>query len=162
MIDFNCNIYRPAAGLFSALTYYMDELWHWFMPWLAMRLVHVYPTRLIFVRGEDILSEGQRLHSAREVEKRLKEANIDPKGMQDYINAFRWGTLPLHAGGGIGKSFYSISFSFALWDEILIIYDLGLQSDSSCSSSNSVICTMPPSSLPHNPKSFSLEFHMNT
>jgi aspartyl-tRNA synthetase len=55
----------------------------------------------IFVRGEEILSGGQRLHSAEELEKRLKEAGVDAEGMQDYVNAFRWG-MPPHAGGGIG------------------------------------------------------------
>lgn len=55
----------------------------------------------IFVRGEEILSGGQRLHSAEELEKRLKEAGIDEEGMEDYVNAFRWG-MPPHAGGGIG------------------------------------------------------------
>lgn len=55
----------------------------------------------IFVRGEEILSGGQRLHSATELIKRLKEAEIDPKEMADYVNAFKWG-MPPHAGGGIG------------------------------------------------------------
>jgi aspartyl-tRNA synthetase len=55
----------------------------------------------IFVRGEEILSGGQRLHSAHELEKSLKEAGINPEDMKDYVNAFRWG-MPPHAGGGIG------------------------------------------------------------
>ncbi|KAF7979700.1 hypothetical protein HWV62_41034 [Athelia sp. TMB] len=55
----------------------------------------------IFLRGEEILSGGQRLHSAKEIEKRIEAAGINPAEMEDYINAFRWG-MPPHAGGGIG------------------------------------------------------------
>lgn len=60
----------------------------------------------IFVRGEEILSGGQRLHSARELQKRLSAAGIDPDSMKDYVNAFKWG-MPPHAGGGIGTLFVS-------------------------------------------------------
>lgn len=62
----------------------------------------------IFVRGEEILSGGQRLHSAVEMEKRMKEAGIDPKSMTEYLDGFRWG-MPPHAGGGIGKSILHIT-----------------------------------------------------
>jgi len=55
----------------------------------------------IFVRGEEILSGGQRLHSAKELLERLDAAGIDPDSMVDYVNAFKWG-MPPHAGGGIG------------------------------------------------------------
>lgn len=57
----------------------------------------------IFLRGEEILSGGQRLHSAVELEQRLEEAGIDSEGMQDYVDAFRW-AMPPHAGGGIGDA----------------------------------------------------------
>lgn len=57
----------------------------------------------IFLRGEEILSGGQRLHSAAALQKRLEEAGIDPAEMADYLNAFKWG-MPPHAGGGIGAS----------------------------------------------------------
>lgn len=56
----------------------------------------------IFVRGEEILSGGQRLHSAKELEKRLEEAGIEKESMKNYVDAFRWG-MPPHAGGGIGE-----------------------------------------------------------
>ena len=43
----------------------------------------------IFVRGDEILSGGQRLYSAAELEKRQKGAGVDAEGIQDYVNAFR-------------------------------------------------------------------------
>ena len=55
----------------------------------------------IFCRGEEILSGGQRLHSAVAMEASMRHANVDPKDMQEYIDAYRWG-MPPHAGGGIG------------------------------------------------------------
>ncbi|KZP05302.1 aspartyl-tRNA synthetase cytoplasmic [Athelia psychrophila] len=55
----------------------------------------------IFLRGEEILSGGQRLHSAKELEARITAAGINPAEMADYLDAFRWG-VPPHAGGGIG------------------------------------------------------------
>jgi aspartyl/asparaginyl-tRNA synthetase len=39
----------------------------------------------ISVRGDEILYDGQRLHYAEELQKRLKEAGVDAEGMQDYI-----------------------------------------------------------------------------
>lgn len=55
----------------------------------------------IFVRGEEILSGGQRLHSAKAIKARLKAAHIPESSMPDYIEAFEAG-MPPHAGGGIG------------------------------------------------------------
>jgi len=54
-----------------------------------------------FIRGEEILSGGQRIHNAPMLEKRMKEAGIDPSTMQDYLSGFRQGCPP-HGGGGIG------------------------------------------------------------
>ena len=54
-----------------------------------------------FLRGEEILSGGQRLHSTEELLKRLEEAGINPNTMGDYVNAFKWG-MPPHAGCGLG------------------------------------------------------------
>ena len=48
-----------------------------------------------------MLSGGQRIHCPRLLEKRLKENDVDPKSMIDYVNSFRWGCPP-HGGGGIG------------------------------------------------------------
>ncbi|KIP06304.1 hypothetical protein PHLGIDRAFT_107152 [Phlebiopsis gigantea 11061_1 CR5-6] len=55
----------------------------------------------IFVRGEEILSGGQRIHDAAMLEERMHEAGVDPDTMSDYVNGFRWGCPP-HGGGGVG------------------------------------------------------------
>ncbi|KAI0782115.1 aspartyl-tRNA synthetase, cytoplasmic [Abortiporus biennis] len=55
----------------------------------------------IFIRGEEVLSGGQRIHSASMLEKRMSELNVDPESMKDYLNGFRWGCPP-HGGGGVG------------------------------------------------------------
>ncbi|GAA96158.1 uncharacterized protein L969DRAFT_605585 [Mixia osmundae IAM 14324] len=54
-----------------------------------------------FMRGEEILSGAQRVHTADLLESRMREVGIDPKEMEEYVDGFRWGTPP-HAGGGIG------------------------------------------------------------
>jgi aspartyl-tRNA synthetase len=54
-----------------------------------------------FIRGEEVLSGGQRIHCPQLLEKRLEENGIDPTSMMDYVNSFRWGCPP-HGGGGIG------------------------------------------------------------
>ncbi|KAI0644501.1 aspartyl-tRNA synthetase cytoplasmic [Trametes meyenii] len=54
-----------------------------------------------FLRGEEILSGGQRIHHAPLLEERMKEDGIDPEVMQDYVDGFRWGCPP-HGGGGVG------------------------------------------------------------
>jgi len=54
-----------------------------------------------FIRGEEILSGGQRIHNAPMLEKRMKEAGLDPNTMADYVSGFRQG-MPPHGGGGIG------------------------------------------------------------
>lgn len=55
------------------------------------------------MRGEEILSGAQRVHDSEFLSERMKSMNIDPNaaGLEDYVNAFRWGAPP-HAGGGIG------------------------------------------------------------
>ncbi|KAI0360906.1 aspartyl-tRNA synthetase cytoplasmic [Trametes cingulata] len=54
-----------------------------------------------FLRGEEILSGGQRIHFAPLLEERMKEEGIDPETMQEYVDGFRWGCPP-HGGGGVG------------------------------------------------------------
>jgi len=58
-----------------------------------------------FMRGQEIMSGAQRIHSAAYLEQRMREhlTPVDPKsdGLRDYVNAFRYGCPP-HAGGGIG------------------------------------------------------------
>ncbi|PLW13795.1 hypothetical protein PCANC_19536 [Puccinia coronata f. sp. avenae] len=54
-----------------------------------------------FMRGEEIISGAQRIHSAELLMTRMKEAKIDPNDMKGYLDGFRLG-CPAHAGGGIG------------------------------------------------------------
>ncbi|KAI0766828.1 aspartyl-tRNA synthetase cytoplasmic [Trametes elegans] len=54
-----------------------------------------------FLRGEEILSGGQRIHHAPLLEERMKEDGIDPDVMKEYVDGFRWGCPP-HGGGGVG------------------------------------------------------------
>lgn len=54
-----------------------------------------------FLRGEEILSGGQRIHQANLLIKRMKELRINPDLMSDYVDAFKQGCPP-HGGGGIG------------------------------------------------------------
>lgn len=55
----------------------------------------------IFMRGQEILSGGQRIHDAPFLEKRMKAKGIKPETMTEYLEGFRWGAPP-HAGCGIG------------------------------------------------------------
>lgn len=55
----------------------------------------------IFMRGQEILSGGQRIHDSRFLEKRVKAQGINPDSMTEYLEGFRWGAPP-HAGCGIG------------------------------------------------------------
>ncbi|KAK4994881.1 hypothetical protein LTR66_005180 [Elasticomyces elasticus] len=58
-----------------------------------------------FMRGQEILSGAQRIHSAAFLQQRMREAvtPVDPNsdGLRDYVNAFKYG-CPRHGGGGIG------------------------------------------------------------
>ncbi|KUJ09964.1 putative aspartyl-tRNA synthetase, cytoplasmic [Mollisia scopiformis] len=55
----------------------------------------------IFMRGQEILTGGQRIHDAKFLEKRMKQKGIRPETMTEYLEGFRWGAPP-HAGCGIG------------------------------------------------------------
>ncbi|KAF9260979.1 aspartyl-tRNA synthetase [Marasmius fiardii PR-910] len=56
----------------------------------------------IFLRGQEILTGGQRIHDARMLEDRMAQLGIQVAGaLKEYIQGFRWGCPP-HAGGGIG------------------------------------------------------------
>jgi ergosteryl-3beta-O-L-aspartate synthase len=54
-----------------------------------------------FVRGQEILSGGQRIHDATVLLERLEKQDIDPDSLKEYIDGFRW-VAPPHAGAGIG------------------------------------------------------------
>lgn len=57
------------------------------------------------MRGQEILSGGQRVHDANLLRQRMRahDPPVDPDsaGLKDYVNAFRYGAPP-HAGAGIG------------------------------------------------------------
>ncbi|OAT08922.1 aspartyl-tRNA synthetase [Blastomyces gilchristii SLH14081] len=55
----------------------------------------------IFVRGQEIVSGGQRIHDEKILEKRMKDVGINPATMEEYMEGFRWAAPP-HAGAGIG------------------------------------------------------------
>jgi len=55
----------------------------------------------IFMRGQEIVSGGQRIHDANFLEKQMKKKGVRPDSMPEYIEGFRWGAPP-HAGCGVG------------------------------------------------------------
>jgi ergosteryl-3beta-O-L-aspartate synthase len=55
----------------------------------------------MFVRGQEIVSGGQRIHDPTMLEENMKKVGIKPSQMEDYIEGFRWGAPP-HAGAGVG------------------------------------------------------------
>ncbi|KAI0019093.1 aspartyl-tRNA synthetase [Xylariomycetidae sp. FL0641] len=57
-----------------------------------------------FMRGQEILSGGQRIHLPDLLEARLRKKGIDPTshGIKDYVDVFRSAGVPPHGGGGIG------------------------------------------------------------
>ncbi|KAF2836372.1 aspartyl-tRNA synthetase-like protein [Patellaria atrata CBS 101060] len=55
----------------------------------------------IFLRGQEILSGGQRIHDTKTLLCKMERMKVDPMSMEEYINGFQWGAPP-HGGGGIG------------------------------------------------------------
>ncbi|KAH8431875.1 aspartyl-tRNA synthetase, cytoplasmic [Aspergillus melleus] len=55
----------------------------------------------IFVRGQEIVSGGQRIHDPHMLEENMRRSGIDPETMEEYMEGFRWGAPP-HAGAGVG------------------------------------------------------------
>jgi len=55
----------------------------------------------IFLRGQEILSGGQRIHNPDMLKKRMLDNSIQPSMMKEYIEGFEYGAPP-HGGGGIG------------------------------------------------------------
>ncbi|KAF4917667.1 Aspartate--tRNA ligase [Colletotrichum viniferum] len=57
-----------------------------------------------FMRGQEILSGGQRIHIPSVLEARLRKKGIDPnsQGIKEYVDVFRSAGVPPHGGGGIG------------------------------------------------------------
>ncbi|KAI1392550.1 aspartyl-tRNA synthetase [Hypoxylon trugodes] len=57
-----------------------------------------------FMRGQEILSGGQRIHRPDLLEARIRKKGIDPAspGIREYVDVFRSAGVPPHGGGGIG------------------------------------------------------------
>ncbi|KAI0410898.1 aspartyl-tRNA synthetase [Xylaria grammica] len=57
-----------------------------------------------FMRGQEILSGGQRIHLPGLLEARIRRKGIDPgsPGIKEYVDVFRSAGVPPHGGGGIG------------------------------------------------------------
>jgi nondiscriminating aspartyl-tRNA synthetase len=55
----------------------------------------------IFLRGQEILSGGQRIHDTALLLEKMTKLKVDPGSMEEYIQGFQWGAPP-HGGGGIG------------------------------------------------------------
>ncbi|KAM5345291.1 hypothetical protein ACJ41O_011153 [Fusarium nematophilum] len=58
----------------------------------------------MFVRGQEVLSGGQRIHDPTELEGRIRAKGIDPEsaGIKEYLTTFRQVGVPPHGGGGFG------------------------------------------------------------
>lgn len=56
----------------------------------------------IFVRGQEILSGGQRIHDSKMLEEKMRAGGLEPSLLGEYTQAFKYGAPP-HAGGGIGE-----------------------------------------------------------
>uniref|UniRef100_A0A1B6LL15 Aspartate--tRNA ligase, cytoplasmic n=1 Tax=Graphocephala atropunctata TaxID=36148 RepID=A0A1B6LL15_9HEMI len=55
----------------------------------------------IFMRGEEVMSGGQRIHDASLLRKSARLRGVDLNKIKAYMEGFRFGCPP-HAGGGIG------------------------------------------------------------
>ncbi|KAF9069264.1 hypothetical protein BDP27DRAFT_1421233 [Rhodocollybia butyracea] len=55
----------------------------------------------IFVRGQEITTGGQRIHDYEMLVNAMGEGDISERGLEEYLDAFRWGAPP-HGGAGIG------------------------------------------------------------
>jgi aspartyl/asparaginyl-tRNA synthetase len=57
----------------------------------------------MFMRGQEILSGAQRVHTYELLTQRIKEMGMSPDtdGLRDYVNGFKYGCAP-HGGGGLG------------------------------------------------------------
>ena len=54
-----------------------------------------------FIRGEEVLSGAQRIHDYNLLLAKVKEKEINPETLADYLNSFKLGA-PAHGGAGIG------------------------------------------------------------
>lgn len=56
------------------------------------------------MRGQEVLSGGQRLHIPSELEASIRSKGLDPDqpGIKEYVDVFKSVGVPPHGGGGIG------------------------------------------------------------
>ncbi|CAD6974506.1 unnamed protein product [Tilletia controversa] len=54
-----------------------------------------------FLRGQEILTGGQRIHQLKKLEKAMERNGVEPSDMAEYCEAFQFGAPP-HGGAGIG------------------------------------------------------------
>ncbi|KAE8250774.1 hypothetical protein A4X13_0g4398 [Tilletia indica] len=54
-----------------------------------------------FLRGQEILTGGQRIHQLKKLEKAMVRNGVQPDDMREYCEAFHFGA-PMHGGAGIG------------------------------------------------------------
>lgn len=54
------------------------------------------------LRGQEILSGGQRIHDPQQLEANIKAKGVDLAGLESYVDVFRSVGVPPHGGGGIG------------------------------------------------------------
>lgn len=56
------------------------------------------------MRGQEILSGGQRVHKPEQLVETIKSKGLDPNqpGLKEYVDVFRSVGVPPHGGGGIG------------------------------------------------------------
>ncbi|KAJ5456254.1 hypothetical protein N7530_011528 [Penicillium desertorum] len=48
----------------------------------------------MFIRGQEIVSGGQRIHDAHMLEENMRRVGINPDDMEEYLEGFRWGAPP--------------------------------------------------------------------
>ncbi|OAA58414.1 aspartyl-tRNA synthetase [Niveomyces insectorum RCEF 264] len=67
----------------------------------GVRVTNAYD---FFIRGQEVLSGGQRIHDPVELEARIRAKGVDPTspGIKEYLAAFQQVGVPPHGGGGIG------------------------------------------------------------
>ncbi|KAK3316139.1 aspartyl-tRNA synthetase [Apodospora peruviana] len=58
----------------------------------------------MFVRGQEVLSGGQRVNDPAELEERIRAKGVDPEsgGIKEYLAVFKQVGVPPHGGGGFG------------------------------------------------------------
>ena len=55
----------------------------------------------LLFRGLEITTGGQRIHDYDAIIKKMEARGMDPEGMEQYMDAFKYG-MPPHGGLGIG------------------------------------------------------------